>query len=130
MHELRFRDLSTGRDLDDVIRGVYYGSAWAADSRTFFYVRPDAAMRPYQVWRHVLGTPTDQDVLVLQEDDEHFELSVEPTKSERYLVFTSTSQVTSESRFVSSDDRTPSRGWWSGGVMGSSTRSTTRRIGF
>jgi oligopeptidase B len=106
MHELRFRDLSTGQDLDDVIRGVYYGSAWSADSRTFFYVRPDAAMRPFQVWRHELGTSGVQDVLVLQEDDEHFELSVELTKSERYILFTSSSQVTSESRFVSSDDPT------------------------
>jgi oligopeptidase B len=106
LHELRFRDLTTGADLEDVIRGVYYGSAWAADSRTFFYVRPDAATRPYQVWRHVLGTPTDQDVLVLQEDDEHFELSVELTKSERYLVFTSTSQVASECSFMRSEDPT------------------------
>ena len=103
-HELRFRDLSTGQDLDDVIHGVYYGSAWAADSRTFFYVIPDEAMRPFQVWRHVLGTPTGHDVLVLQEDDEHFELGVELTKSERYVVFTSSSQVTSESRFMRSDD--------------------------
>jgi oligopeptidase B len=103
-HALRFRDLSTGRDLDDVIHGVYYGAAWSADSRTFFYVRTDAAMRPFQVWRHQLGTPIDQDVLVLQEDDEHFELSVELTKSERYIVFTSSSQVTTESRFISSND--------------------------
>ena len=103
-HELRFRDLSTGTDLDDVIRGVYYGSAWAADSTTFFYVRPDAAMRPYQVWRHALGTPIDEDALVLQEDDEHFELGVELTKSERYVVFSSTSQVTSECRVLPSDD--------------------------
>ncbi len=106
LHELRFRDLTTGTDLEDVIRAVSYGSAWAADSRTFFYVRSDAAMRPYQVWRHVVGTPTDQDALVLQEDDEHFELSVELTKSERYLVFTSTSQVTSECRFMRSDEPT------------------------
>jgi len=105
-HELRFRDLTTGRDLDDVIRGVYYGSAWSADSRTFFYVRADAAMRPFQVWRHQLGTSPAQDVLVLQEDDEHFELSVELTKSERYVIFTSSSQVTSESRFLGSDDPT------------------------
>jgi oligopeptidase B len=105
-HELRFRDLSTGQDLDDVIHGVYYGSAWAADSRTFFYVVPDEAARPFQVWRHVLGTPTGHDVLVLQEDDEHFELGVELTKSERYVVFTSSSQVTSESRFTRSDDPT------------------------
>ena len=104
MHELRFRDLRSGRDLDDVIQGVYYGSAWSAESRTFFYVRTDDAMRPFQVWRHELGTLTDQDMLVLQEDDEHFELSVESTKSQRYLVFTSSSHVTSESRFLRSDD--------------------------
>jgi oligopeptidase B len=102
-HELRFRDLATGDDLDDVIRGVYYGSAWSADSKTFFYVMPDAAVRPYQVWRHVLGTPTEDDALVMQEDDERFELSVEQTKSESYVIFTSTSQVTSESLFIPSD---------------------------
>jgi oligopeptidase B len=102
-HELRFRDLATGEDLDDVIGGVYYGSAWSADSKTFFYVMADAAVRPYQVWRHVLGTPTEVDVLVMQEDDERFELSVEQTKSESYVVFTSTSQVTSESLFIPSD---------------------------
>ena len=102
-HQLRFRDLATGQDLDDVIRGVYYGSAWSADSKTFFYLMPDAAVRPYQVWRHVLGTPTEDDVLVMQEDDERFELSVEQTKSERYVIFTSTSQVTSESLFIPSD---------------------------
>ena len=102
-HELRFRDVATGADLEDVIRGVYYGAAWSADSRTFFYVMPDAAVRPFQVWRHVLGTSTEDDVLVLQEDDERFELSVEPTKSERFVLFTSASQVTSEIRFLPSD---------------------------
>ncbi|MHB8611804.1 MAG: S9 family peptidase [Candidatus Dormibacteraceae bacterium] len=102
-HVLRFRDLATGQDLDDVIRGVYYGSAWSSDSRTFFYVLPDAVVRPYQVWRHVLGTRNEEDVLVMQEDDERFELSVEQTKSERYVIFTSTSQVTSESSFIRSD---------------------------
>ena len=103
-HALRFRDLATGKDLDDIVNGVYYGAAWAADSRTFFYARPDDAMRPYQVWRHVLGTRQEQDVLVMQEDDEHFELSVELTKSERYIVLTSSSQVTSECRFLRSDE--------------------------
>ncbi|HWX09266.1 MAG TPA: S9 family peptidase [Gaiellaceae bacterium] len=102
-HELRFRDLATGGDLDDVIHGVYYGAAWSADSRTFFYVVPDASVRPYQVWRHVLGTPRKDDVLVLQEDDERFELSVETTKTERYVVITSSSQVTSELHLLPAD---------------------------
>jgi oligopeptidase B len=102
-HELRFRDLTTGRDLDDVISGVYYGAAWSADSRTFFYVRPDSSMRPYQIWRHALGTPVEDDVLLLQEDDERFELNVESSKSEAYVFTTSSSQVTSEWRFLRSD---------------------------
>jgi oligopeptidase B len=104
LHRVRFRDLSTGLDLPDVLDDVYYGSAWSADSRTFLYVRPDKAMRPYQVWRHTLGTPITSDVLVLQEEDERFELGVELTKSERFIIFTSSSQITSESRYLRSDD--------------------------
>ncbi len=103
LHELRFRDLTRGRDLEDVIAGVYYGAAWSADSRTFFYARPDAAMRPYQVWRHRLGTAVADDVLVIQEDDERFELSVETSKSEAFIFITSASHVTSEARFLRSD---------------------------
>ncbi|MDQ6721110.1 MAG: S9 family peptidase [Candidatus Dormibacteraeota bacterium] len=104
LFELRFRDLTTGKELDDVVHEVYYGAAWAADNRTFFYVKTDTAMRPFQVWRHRLGTSPDHDVLVLQEDDERFELSVEPTKSERYILFSSTSQVTADCRFVAADE--------------------------
>jgi oligopeptidase B len=103
LFELRFRDLSTGAELDDVLQDVYYGAAWASDNRTFFYVKADAAMRPYQVWRHRLGTPSAEDALVLQEEDERFELSVEPTKSERYIIFSSSSQVTAECSFVDAD---------------------------
>src|SRR2546430_703320 len=103
LHELRFRDLTTGEDIEDVIESVYYGGAWSADSKTFFYVRPDSSMRPYQVWLHVLGTPEEDDSLVLQEDDERFELKVELTKSDRFVIFSSTSQVTSECRYLRAD---------------------------
>ncbi len=103
LHELRFRDLGTGEDLDDVIESVYYGGAWSADCKTFFYVRPDSTMRPYQVWRHVLGTPEEDDALVLQEDDERFELNVELTKSEKFVILSSTSQMTSECRYLRAD---------------------------
>ena len=104
LHELRFRDLSTGMDLPDRISGVYYGSAWSADNGTFFYVRPDSSMRPYQVWRHRLGDDPERDVLVIQEDDERFEINVELSKSERYIFISSSSQVTSECRFLRSDE--------------------------
>jgi oligopeptidase B len=99
-YTLRFRDLTTGGDLDDVIDGVYYGSAWSTDNRTLFYVRPDDAMRPYQIWRHVLGTPPSEDALVFQEDDEHFYVGVNLEKDEQVILIHAGSKVTDEFWFL------------------------------
>ncbi|MCU1495874.1 MAG: ptrB [Acidimicrobiaceae bacterium] len=99
-YALRFRDLGSGEDLPDLIEGVHYGSAWAADHRTFFYVRPDAAMRPYQVWTHRLGEPVEDDRLVYEESDERFSASVGLTRSERYVLVQAQSKMTSEARWI------------------------------
>ncbi|HEV7888671.1 MAG TPA: S9 family peptidase [Acidimicrobiales bacterium] len=107
-YTMRFRDLSTGADLDDRVEGTYYGVAWAADNRTVFYTRPDQAMRPYQLWRHVLGTPVADDVLVHQEDDERFFLGVGVSQDEQYVFLSLESKVTSEVRFLRADDPTGS----------------------
>ena len=48
---LQIRAVEQSEPLPDRIEDVYYGVAWASDNRTLFYVRPDAAMRPWQVWR-------------------------------------------------------------------------------
>ncbi len=71
-YELRVRDLAAGRDLPETIPDTSYGLAWANDNSTLFYVRPDDAERPFQVWRHTLGTAVGDDVLVYEEDDEMF----------------------------------------------------------
>ncbi len=99
-YELRFRDLATGSDLADRVERTYYGSAWAAGSDWFFYTRPDEAMRPFQVWRHQLGTAAADDVLVLQEDDERFFLDVALTRDETFVVIHAESKLTSESWVV------------------------------
>ena len=70
-YTMRVRDLRTGEELDDAIEGTTYGSAWAGDG-VFFYVRNDESMRPFQVWRHAVGSPTADDVLVFEETDERF----------------------------------------------------------
>jgi len=102
-YTLRFRDLSRGADLADVVDNVTYGLAWADDSRTCFYVRPDDAMRPNEVWRHTLGTPATDDVLVLREDDERFFLGIERTRTGRFVLIDASSKLTSEVWFVPTD---------------------------
>jgi len=103
-HLLRFRDLSTGEDLRladgslDEVPGVYYSSAWAADGSTFLYTRPDAATRPHEIWRHRLGTPATEDVLVHREDDERFFCQISETKDRRWLLLEMGSKITTEVR--------------------------------
>lgn len=100
VYELRFRDLRTGADLAEAVPRTYYGGAWSADSQWFFYTVHDAAYRPHQVWRHRLGTPVAEDVLVLEEPDERFELTLRATRSGGAVVVLSESRDTAETWVV------------------------------
>ncbi len=104
-YTMRVRDLRTGSDLDDVIPETTYGTAWAGDD-TFFYVRQDAAMRPHQVWRHVMGTDPAEDVLVYEDPDERFFVSVGLSLTEAWVQISSSSKVTSEEHLISAADPT------------------------
>ncbi len=101
LFELRFRDLDSGVDRDDVVAGVHHGGAWAADSTTFLYVVPDAAWRAAAVRRYRLGqggghVGADAGALVLAEADESFSLSVRLTRSRQLLVLTASSSDCTE----------------------------------
>ena len=113
VYELRFRDLRTGTDLEDVVPRSYYSGAWSADSAWFFYTVHDDAYRPFQVWRHRVGSPISDDVLLLEEPDERFEVQVRATRSGDRVVLWSESNTTSECWVV--DARDVERGPWSVG---------------
>jgi oligopeptidase B len=93
---IQIKDLATGALLPDEITGAFYGCTWSLDGSALFYVTVDDAWRPYRVWRHRVGTPADQDVIVFEEPDRRFNVGVGSTRSERYLVIRSSSVLTSE----------------------------------
>lgn len=65
------------------------------DGKWVFYVRLDDAWRPYQVWRHRVGTSTKSDVKVFEETDERFFVDVYESFDERYMMISSSSKTTS-----------------------------------
>jgi oligopeptidase B len=97
------RDLSTGRDLGDRLEDVSISSAWSLDGSTVFYVRPDAANRPHEVWRHRLGTDQCDDVLVYREDDERFFVGVGLEKDDSFIQIGIGSKITDEVWVVPAD---------------------------
>jgi oligopeptidase B len=103
---LRVKDLTTGEVLADEIEDVFYGSAWSADGSTLFYLTVDEAWRPHRVWRHALGTARDGDTLVYEEADERFWISVELTRSQKFLLIDAHSKLTSEVRYIPADTPT------------------------
>lgn len=98
---LHVKDLATGELLADAIPNTDYSLAWASDNRSFLYTTLDAARRPFKVWRHVVDTPHEQDVLLHHEADDQFYASVERSRSGAWLFVTLESMDTSEVRFLS-----------------------------
>ncbi|HEY2562518.1 MAG TPA: S9 family peptidase [Acidimicrobiales bacterium] len=101
---MRFRDLQTGEESPESLEHTSYGMAWANDNATVFFVRVDEAMRPFQLWRHVVGADPAQAELVYEEPDEHFYLGVGRTRDDEYILLELDSKVTSEVRFLRGDD--------------------------
>lgn len=104
-YTVRFKDLSTGELLADEIPLTTGGATWAADNKTVFYTRKDPqTLRSYQVYRHVLGTPVEDDALVFEETDETFSCGVYRTKSDEYLVIYTSQTLSQEYRVLKADD--------------------------
>ncbi len=105
-YTLWIKNLESGEMYPDVIENLAGGLVWANDNETFFYNVPDEAWRPYKLFRHKLGGDPAKDVLVYQEADEAFWVSVGKSKSKQYLFINLGSQTTSEVFFLSADNPT------------------------
>ncbi|GAB3925890.1 oligopeptidase B [Microlunatus endophyticus] len=104
-YQLRLRNLVTGEQLPDVISDVAYGLAWAGDDQ-LFYTRADDAWRPFQIFRHALGTDSSTDPVIFAEPDERYWVSVGNSRDREWIVIHAGSKLTTEVRLLSSGDPT------------------------
>ncbi|MFW9096617.1 S9 family peptidase [Corynebacterium striatum] len=103
---LVIKDLRTGELLSDRLEGIFYGATWVGDDY-IFYTTVDDAWRPDTVWRHKVGTEQSEDVQVMHEADERFNIGVGSIRSEKYLFIVIGSKLTSETWVL---DRTDPEG--------------------
>ncbi|MFJ1513816.1 S9 family peptidase [Cellulosimicrobium funkei] len=103
---LRIRDLESGTDLVDEVPGTFPGAVFSPDGRYVFYPTVDDAWRPWRVWRHEVGTPATQDVVVFEEPDERFWVGVGVSRSQRFVQIDVGSKITSETWLIDADDPT------------------------
>jgi oligopeptidase B len=99
-HTIRVRNLETGHDLADTVVDAVGSVVWTARSDAFYYVRLDSNHRPSRVYRHRLGTPTADDVLIYEETDPQFFVGLGRLQSGRFAEIVIHDHETSEAHLI------------------------------
>lgn len=88
IYTIYFKNLKTGEMYSDKIENAEGGNiVWAADNQHIFYVVKDkVTLLGNKVYRHKLGTPVSQDVLVYEEKDNRYYMGISRTKSKKYIM--------------------------------------------
>ena len=103
-YTLFFLDLTTFELYPETINDTYFSLAWGNDNCTVFYTKVDSANRPFQLLRHTLGGKSAQDVLIYEESDESYFLSVGKTRSQAYIIMSLGSKITSEIHYLDANN--------------------------
>ena len=104
-YTIRIKNLKTGEIQSDVIENTTGSGVWAADNKTLFYTKKDPiTLRADRIFKHKLGTSSEKDELVFHEQDETYNTFIYKTKSKKFLVIGSFSTLTSEFRFLPTDE--------------------------
>ncbi|WP_379967625.1 S9 family peptidase [Epilithonimonas sp. UC225_85] len=104
IYKIFFKNLKTGEIYKDEIDNATGKAVWSTDNNYVFYIRKDESLRAFQIYRHELGTETENDVLIFHEEDETFDVNVYKTKTLDYIFISSSSTNEDEHRFIPSND--------------------------
>ncbi|MFN8393807.1 MAG: hypothetical protein U0176_03945 [Bacteroidia bacterium] len=104
-YTLYIKDLKTGELLSDRVERVSEEIEWSNDNSTVYYVRLDEEThRPFQMYRHRLGTDSSKDVLVFEEPDESYYLAMGKSKDDKYMFVDLGSHTSTEVHYFSADE--------------------------
>ena len=101
---LRIKDLDSGSDLAEQFENTAHSAEWVGDGATLIYCTRDSAHRPYRAYSHRLGEVPSRDSLLFEEPDERFFLSIEKTRSRRFIVMSLGTHTTTELHVLDTQD--------------------------
>ena len=96
--QLLVSDISSNNIHADIITNTAGVAIWAADNNSFLYVELNESLRPYRVLLHTLGRKQADDIVIYEEPDTSFFVSISKMRSEEFFIINSGDHVTSEVR--------------------------------
>lgn len=100
-YTITIRGYANDKFLKDKISETDGSFVWANDNKTLFYVKKDiVTLRSFQVYRHVLGTKQSDDVLVYEDLDEKYNVDIQKSLNNEYIIIGTGSSTTDETLLI------------------------------
>ncbi len=103
-YTIEFLRLADRQPLPDILENTSGDLEWDNSGEYVYYTTLNDAHRPYRLYRHRIGTGTDDDQLLLEEPDEAFYMGLSKTSSTAYVLIELHSAVTTEVHLLDAND--------------------------
>ena len=103
-YTIKIKNLQTGQYFPEQIKETTGNIVWANDNKTIFYTKNDHTLRPYKIYRHILGTDPSKDVEVYHESDETFHCYIYKSRSKKFILICSTSTLSDECSYLDAEN--------------------------
>ena len=106
-YTIHVRNIFTNEPITEKIEETSGSILFSLDDKYIFYSKLDKNHRPRKIFRHELGKPTKNDLLIFEEKSEAFTVGIGLSSDEKYYFITSSDHNTSEQYYFSVNETKP-----------------------
>ena len=106
-YTIHVRNIFTNEPVTEKIEETSGSILFSLDDKYIFYSKLDKNHRPRKIFRHELGKPTKNDLLIFEEKSEAFTVGIGLSSDEKYYFITSSDHNTSEQYYFSVNETKP-----------------------
>lgn len=103
IYDIFFKDLKTGKLLDDKILQVTGNAVFAEDNYLFYTDKDKTTLRSDRVYLHRLGEKQSDDKQIYFEEDDTYHVGVSKSKTKDFIYIGSSHKTSNEVRIIPSD---------------------------
>ncbi len=101
------RDIKTGKLVTEKIENTSGSINFSLDDQYIFYSKLDENHRPRSIFRHQIGSSSNEDLLIFEEKTKAFTVGIGISSDEKYYLINSSDHNTSENYYFSIDEKKP-----------------------
>ncbi|MDA8537641.1 S9 family peptidase [Candidatus Pelagibacter bacterium] len=106
-YTIYIRDIKSKKLITEKIKETSGAITFSLNDEYIFYSKLDNNHRPRKIYRHKIGTDTQDDQLIFEEKSEAFTVGIGLSSDEKYFFITTSDHNTSEQYYFNVDEKDP-----------------------